>query len=264
MMKIDQFVLIRGLGRESGHWLDFPLELAKTFPNAEMHLEDLPGFGHRRSMAFPNSIKSTTDMIRADAERYLKGTRVLIAVSLGGMVAADWIFRYPDDFNAAILINTSFNGLSSPLERLRPEGVYSLANAALQKSPEAREKWILQLVSNHLSERERAHGAWSRIASDRPVQVSAFVKQLWAAAHFKTPRGRPDIPVLIVSSRQDRMVDPACSARIAERWRVPNIVHPSAGHDLALDDGPWLARTIFQWLESTWPKFGAHSQGPRT
>jgi hypothetical protein len=34
---------------------------------------------------------------------------------------------------------------------------------------------------------------------------------------------------------------------MAEAWRLEMITHPTAGHDLALDDPDWLAREIGNW-----------------
>ena len=250
----NEFVLIRGLGREAGHWLDFPQQLCQEFLDWSVVTEDLPGFGKRRHLPFPRNIEGVTEAMRNDILSRPAAKRVLVAVSLGGMVAADWIFRYPEDFAAAVVINTSFNGISTAFERLQVEGFYSLARAALEKEPTDRERWVLQLISNHRTERERALPVWTEIQRQRPVDPRVFLTQLWAASRFRVPRGRPEIPVLVVSSRRDRMVNPVCSERIAKRWRAAHVVHPTAGHDLPLDDGLWLARTIFQWLETTWPK----------
>ena len=40
--------------------------------------------------------------------------------------------------------------------------------------------------------------------------------------------------------RLDRLVSPRCSQRLAAAWKVPLALHPSAGHDLPLDDPDWL------------------------
>jgi hypothetical protein len=67
------------------------------------------------------------------------------------------------------------------------------------------------------------------------------VRQLAAALRFRIPRGGHRANLLVVASASDRLVDPACSVLLARRWKVPLRVHPSAGHELALDDPEWLA-----------------------
>ncbi|MDF3831688.1 alpha/beta hydrolase, partial [Cupriavidus basilensis] len=55
---------------------------------------------------------------------------------------------------------------------------------------------------------------------------------------------------LVISSKTDRLVDPACSARLAAAWSVPHRRHPWAGHDLPHDDPAWLAATVAHWLQT--------------
>jgi pimeloyl-ACP methyl ester carboxylesterase len=55
-------------------------------------------------------------------------------------------------------------------------------------------------------------------------------------------------PVLVLHSAGDRMVAPSCSKRIAAALRARLAVHPSAGHDLTLDDPAWCAAQIDAWL----------------
>jgi hypothetical protein len=42
-----------------------------------------------------------------------------------------------------------------------------------------------------------------------------------------------------------------CSIALAQAWHVPIALHESAGHDLALDDGTWLAARVAEWLRRT-------------
>jgi hypothetical protein len=38
----------------------------------------------------------------------------------------------------------------------------------------------------------------------------------------------------------DRLAHPTCSGRLAEALAAPLVVHPTAGHELPLDDPDWL------------------------
>lgn len=254
-MTSSHFTLLRGLGRESGHWLEFPDQLQAVFPNAYILKQDLPGFGELREIKFPLTIAQATDQIRAFRQKSEPaGLRVLIAISLGGMIAADWIFRYPQDFDFAVLINTSFRGLSPILDRLRPMAIVQLARAAIHTDPLEREKVILSLVSHHGMRREWALPRWVEIAQKHPIHPANFLLQLQAAGRFRIPRGRPEIPVLILSSRHDQLANSKCSVELAQRWRSEHFVHPTAGHDLTLDDGPWVAQRVSAWLTRPTPE----------
>jgi homoserine acetyltransferase len=73
-----------------------------------------------------------------------------------------------------------------------------------------------------------------------------LLKQLLAAARFSL-RDFPKCPALVISSQNDNLVHPSCSTKLASHLSALAAIHPSAGHDLPLDDGPWLAREIASW-----------------
>jgi hypothetical protein len=55
--------------------------------------------------------------------------------------------------------------------------------------------------------------------------------------------------MLILASAMDQLVEARCSIRLAGRWQTGLALHPSAGHDLPLDDGVWVARKTGEWVE---------------
>ena len=79
------------------------------------------------------------------------------------------------------------------------------------------------------------------------MSAANTLRQLAAAARYRWSGSAPAQPVLVLRSAGDRLVDPACSQRIAEAWRAGLLTHPDAGHDLPLDDGPWLAAQVAAW-----------------
>jgi hypothetical protein len=44
------------------------------------------------------------------------------------------------------------------------------------------------------------------------------------------------------------MVDPGCTEAIARAWSLETQTHPWAGHDLPLDDPPWVIGAVGEWL----------------
>jgi pimeloyl-ACP methyl ester carboxylesterase len=58
----------------------------------------------------------------------------------------------------------------------------------------------------------------------------------------------PGCPVLVLSSKDDRLVNPLCSARLASAWQAEHHEHPWAGHDLPHDDAGWLCQRIALWV----------------
>jgi pimeloyl-ACP methyl ester carboxylesterase len=80
------------------------------------------------------------------------------------------------------------------------------------------------------------------------VSRGNVLRQLVAAALYRAPDARPPVPILVLASRGDRLVDAACSVNLARRWNAPIALHPTAGHDLTFDEGPWVASQVQQWL----------------
>lgn len=259
----SHWVFLRGLARESRHWGGFPFELKseveKIVGPALVEALDLPGTGRYSEMKSPLSIQDITEFVReklleSRAAKNERGAnpirfRVLVATSLGGMVASHWLENWPDDFQAAILINTSFSGISPFHHRLMPTAYLQVCKAIRAKTAMEREEAILRFVSNRPEVRKRAVAEWAKIQEDRPVSLENFVRQLFAASRYHAPNGAPKSPVLILKSRNDRLVSPRCSELIAERWGVEIRCHPSAGHDLTLDASEWATEQILDWLK---------------
>jgi hypothetical protein len=38
--------------------------------------------------------------------------------------------------------------------------------------------------------------------------------------------------------------------QLAQRWGSALALHPQAGHDLPLDDAPWLVERVADWLQA--------------
>jgi predicted alpha/beta hydrolase family esterase len=60
------------------------------------------------------------------------------------------------------------------------------------------------------------------------------------------------VPLLLLASQRDGLVDSRCTARLAQRWHAALAKHERAGHDLPLDDGAWVAEQVGRWSEGRW------------
>jgi hypothetical protein len=58
------------------------------------------------------------------------------------------------------------------------------------------------------------------------------------------------VPVLPLAAQQGRLVNVKCSLTLAQRWNCPIRLHPTAGHDLPLDDGVWVTQQVRAWIDS--------------
>ncbi|HEY8159455.1 MAG TPA: alpha/beta hydrolase [Methylobacter sp.] len=262
----QNWILLRGLARESRHWGDFVLLLQSVFPEARITLLDLPGTGCFYQQTSPSSIKNITDNVRRHAldNGLLQQPVTILALSLGAMVAWEWMQRYPDDICGAALMNTSFADVSPFYQRLRWQSYRDFIVLVMTRNLHKRELRILQLTSNRrnisrdgvyaasqsgtgAAQRKQITHAWKRIQTERPISLKNSVRQMVAAASYRPGDIKPRQPVLLLNGLGDRLVAPACSEAIHKKWRLELRRHLWAGHDLTLDDGAWVVSQLKDW-----------------
>jgi pimeloyl-ACP methyl ester carboxylesterase len=100
-----RWLLIRGLSRDARHWGPFPPTFAEGL-GVEVQTIDPPGFGTQVTRTSPSSIAEITNDIR-DRANIQGDDWSILGISLGGMVTLDWVARYPNEFQRAVVINTS-------------------------------------------------------------------------------------------------------------------------------------------------------------
>jgi pimeloyl-ACP methyl ester carboxylesterase len=254
ILALKTWVLLRGLTRESRHWGDFPETLRHRSDDAEVCTLDLPGNGCLNRQESPSRVEDMAESCRAQLhERGLAPPYFLLAMSLGAMVAVAWANRYPEEIAGCVLINTSLRPFSPVHHRLRPRNYLSLLALLLRgRDASWREETILRLTSSH-PERPEKQAEWAGYAHQNPVSSGNALRQLLAAACYAAPLLKPIPAVLILGSAGDRLVDPRCSRRLARRWNAAFAEHPTAGHDLPLDDGAWVAGQVVGWSQNLPP-----------
>ncbi len=246
----QNWILLRGLARESAHWGAFVPLLQSAFPDARITLLDLPGAGCFHREISPNTIKAITDSVRCHAldKGLLQQPVTILALSLGAMVAWEWMHRYPEDICGAVLINTSLADVSPFYQRLRWQSYRDFAALALTRNLYKRESAILRLTSNRRNQHKRIARAWVKIQSERPVSLKNCFRQIIAAATYRPGDIKPKQPVLLLNGLGDRLAAPACSEAIQKKWNLELRKHLWAGHDLTLDDGAWAVVQLKDWL----------------
>ncbi|MES2412179.1 MAG: alpha/beta hydrolase [Pseudomonadota bacterium] len=246
------WLLLRGLTREARHWGSFTAQLAQH-TGEDVIAIDLPGNGEFAALPSPASVEGMVDFLRAHLQAHLRARQQqqplkVLAMSLGGMVATHWAQHYPAEVARLVLVNTSMRPFSSAVQRLRPGNWAALALlAARWTDANHAERTIHRLTCNDVARREADMDAWLMIRSSAEVSATNAARQLWAAARFTSAAAAPACPTLVVSSAGDHLVNPLCSARLADAWHASHIQHPWAGHDLPHDDADWLCRQLGDW-----------------
>lgn len=249
---VSTWVLLRGLTRETAHWGDFPTALQAALGARVLSL-DLPGNGRQCWQPSPTNVAAMAESCQRQLGELNVATPVtVVAMSLGAMVALAWAGRHPRSIAGGVLINTSLRPFSPFHHRLRPGGYPDLIAALASRDLARREDIILRLTSN------RPHPpalleSWVAAALLHPVSRRNALFQLIAAARFTAPPTPPAVPLLVLASTGDRLVDSRCSRRLAEAWQTGFAEHPSAGHDLPLDEPQWVIEQIRRWRSQGHP-----------
>ncbi len=249
---MNTWVLLRGLSREARHWGDFPTTFRAILGEAagEVLTPDLPGNGCRHQETSPLSVEAMMEACRRDLREQGRAPPYhLLALSLGGMVALAWARRHPEECRALVLVSTSLRPHNPFHHRLRPRA-WPVLLKLLLATDVAREGAILELTSADPEARRQVLPAWRAYARECPVSHRNTLRQLLAAARFSMP-DKPPRPLLILAGGGDRMVDPRCSETLARAWGVDFALHPTAGHDLPLDAGAWVAGEVERWLAAS-------------
>jgi alpha-beta hydrolase superfamily lysophospholipase len=250
-------LLLRGLAREKRHWRGFPQRLENALPGVQILTLDLPGAGTEHARPSPTTIAGITEDIRV---RWLKAKSEpgappshapwgIMAMSLGGMIGLDWLNRHPSDFAGAILCSTSAGGLSPPWQRMKLSVVPRVLGAFTQTDPVARERTILSFTTSARTpaELDQVAAEWARHPSDQPMSRQVVINQLRAGLTFRAPLSVAP-PVLFLAGERDQMMAADATRALAAALRAPVHVHPTAGHELALDAPDWLAEQMANWF----------------
>lgn len=244
-----KWIFIRGLGRHSAHWGPFLDEFKKNFPHDEIEMMDLRGNGTMAHSSSYLSILENVRDLRSRSKMIQNGESVyLMTISLGSMVGTEWANRYPNEVLGLVTINTSDKGTASILHRMRPSNYLRvLAYFRMQKSPLEMELELLNTTTNHLADKE----AWAeKAARFPPTSRLNFARQMAAAGTYEFPKHKPRTEVLLLCSDGDRLVHPECTKRIGEMWVTKPHIHPTAGHDIPMEDPQWVCDQIHHWFEA--------------
>lgn len=244
--------LLRGLVREKGHWSWFKAELQSALPKATITLLEIPGVGETYQQVSPDSFEEMISFMRAKHIQNIEGQdNVLLAMSLGGMIGKRWMDAYPQDFSKVILVNTSFKGITPLFKRLRPLSALKFLRGFFTYTIEQRERLILEMVANDKEKRAALHSGWVQIQRERPVSRKSFINQIKAALQGEVSTTAPkNVKLLLIASKGDRLCHYQSSVLLQKSWGGELILHPSAGHDIPIDDTEWLIKKIKKWLSN--------------
>lgn len=237
-----RWIWLRGLARNSKHWGPFLEEFKKTFPEDQIEMLDTRGNGSESHIPSYLSIEENWRDLRSRSQLIKEGPVHFLTVSLGAMIAFDWAAHFPEEFMSLTAINTSDSTSGKFYDRLRPQNYGKLLDTILHPQDNFRiESNVMSMTAPRTAEAQK----WiSEFAKVPPASLANLLRQLYAASQFRLPKEKPPTEVLLLGGRKDGFVNPACTQKIADAWRITAEWHEEAGHDICLEDPAWVCEKL--------------------
>ncbi len=240
----QNWIFLRGLGRDSFHWGHFVKELTSKYPNIDIELIDLDGTGKNYKSLTPILPDEVILQLRAKSRHLRKGEKMnLLGISLGGMIALKWAELYPKEVESISIINSSLSQLSPFYERINLKELKKLLMAFMTNSLSNREKIILDISSNQSIIKGKVLDHYVNHAYQFPFKKINYVRQIMLANNIRV-ENLPLIPLNVIASKNDQLVPYNASVKIALKFSGNLFTHQTAGHDLPLDDPEWLREIL--------------------
>ncbi|MBC7741695.1 MAG: alpha/beta hydrolase [Bdellovibrionaceae bacterium] len=244
-MEINHWVLIRGLTRSRFHWLGFDSLLKNSLGCRQVTCIELPGNGYFFDQNFPLALDDLINQIKSQVDSASLPIGI-IGLSMGGMIAARWAEIFPNEVQALVIINSSM-AFSPFYHRLSPQFYFKLLLTLVCPSAEIIENTIMNISSNENLKWKNRIEELIQFQKNHAITFKNFLRQIKVTRQARIIK-KPIEKVLILTSQKDRLVNYRCSLKLAELWKTPLKVHPSAGHDLPLDDSQWVIEQIKNFL----------------
>lgn len=245
------WIFLRGLARHKIHWGPFSKKIQDHFPKDRFFFEDLAGNGEWQSeLSFTNH-KDNVEFLRQNLrkkEAFQSGPMFVVGLSQGGMVSALWASLYPSEVQQLWVVNSSSRDFSSVHQRFNPQQIpLLLENLFFTKTSFESEVSLLDATTNLLSREQKIEFA-KRFRESAQTQRKNIFCQLIASAKFSFPKNLNAASTTVVYSKADRLVASECSIRLADHFGFKTWTHPTAGHDLFLDDPDWFISNLRQYF----------------
>ncbi len=245
----EPLLMIHGLGYDRFGWGPLPDLLAESF---RVVLMDNRGVGESDAPEGPYNVQQLADDAIAvlDAEG-IERTH-LFGVSLGGYIAQELALTHPHRFDRLVLCSTAPGGTRSipmPARGLEAFGRFPTLG---------REEGLRLMVENSLGDRavrerpELVDEVFAYRLSNAPT-LAGWQAQAYAGATFDAFDRIPDIalPTLILQGTGDNVVDPRNADLLSERIPGARVeLFPDCGHLLVWEEGPAIAATVKEFLQS--------------
>ncbi len=236
------FLFIRGLARHSKHWATLTDSLEQRFGPHHLEFIDLPGNGTRIDETSYLKISDYVHDLQKKSHLIKTGIKpILVTISMGSMIGLNWISHFPDQIKGLVIINSSASKVCPTWQRLKPQTLQKFLKILFTSSDNSlsKEQTIIKLTTFQWEHTLALAPTFSKWPLTR---VSNFLRQIYAANRFRLPTPTPEMSkkIEVWVGARDQLVHPDCSRLISQKLSAPLVIHPNAGHDIALDDPRWV------------------------
>ncbi len=238
-------VLIEGLGVATWLW-------EKQMPEFSRHFTvlafDNRGVGRSDKPAGPYSIRMMADDLKALLDTLgIRKTHVL-GVSMGGFIALDFAYRYPEYVDRLVLVSTSAGGSDHvPMSR---EVLQELMATEGTREELVRRKLALAFSEAFLRSPEMEHQVKLRLQNPQPPE--AFMAQAAAGAGFDLSEAVKaiQVPALVMAATGDRIVPVQNAHRLAAKLPDSRLkIYEGFGHQFFVEIPEQFNRDVIEFLK---------------
>lgn len=246
-------VFIQGLSLSGRFWFEVPERMARMF-GARAVVLDNRGVGRSERAREPFSMSTLADDVAAVLDHAGCERATVVGISMGGMISQHVALRHRARVEGLVLIATT-PGL--PHGKLPgPTALQLLARLPFTKGREGGELAARLLLPAHKrGQFETIFARWPEAFAQDPQEPRSFYLQLGAIALHSTGArlSEIDAPTVVVAGREDILVPPVNSQRIAARIRGAELeLIDGVGHAVPAEDPTAVERA----LRRVWTRLG--------
>lgn len=233
----EQILFIHGWGMNSSVWAETAEFLAQIYPHKLIRSVDLPGYGHSADYSL-NELggEYTSQTLAQSLEPLLEGKQsIIIAWSMGGMVAIDLLARRRHSISQLVLVSSTPRFVQTDDWQYAVQAkVFENFSQSLKQDHHAVLKRFLAL---------QALGSRTARADIKTLQKQLFLRGepdadalAYGLEILLTEDKRAqleninDIPITLISGNRDTLIVHQGQEQLAKQENISLVSIPSAGH----------------------------------
>ena len=240
-------VMIRGLGSNLLSWYEQIGELSKHF---RCVVFDNRGAGRTDKPDAPYSIRQMADDTAGLMDALDIKRAALLGISMGGMIAQEFALNHQERLSCLILGCTHFGGAN--VAQAPPEIVAAVLAGTSATAVQQKQQLQAVFCDDTIERRPDVVEKNQRIRAQYPIPLFAFARQIQAiSAHDTSARlAQIQVPTMVITGREDRLVAPPNSKMIADRIPGAALKELPGGHLFMAEHPEQFNRAVIDFVDA--------------